>query len=198
LAASKDYIVAGIAGGTIADGADNGFNGQYSGFTRLSSANAGTAIVQGWEFSYQQQLTFLPGLLRGLAVSANYTLLDTHGNFGGTANLSTGQVAGFIPRTANATLSWRYRAFSTRVLVNYTGPHLQTYSAASLGRNLYRFERTITTLGFGYQLRPAVTLTCDIDNLFNESQRRYRGIPDQMQSTSLIGSTVSLGVNGRF
>ncbi len=194
----KDYIVSGIISGTIANGADNGYNGEYQGLTRLTSANAGTAFVQGWELSYQQQLTFLPGPLRGLAVSANYTLLTTHGNFGGTVSRSTGQVGGFIPRTANASLSWRYRGFGTRVLVNYTGPHLQTYSAASLGRNLYRFARLITTLGFSYQLRPAVTLTCDIDNLFNESQRRYRGIPDQMQSTSLTASTVSFGLNGRF
>ena len=194
----KDYIVTGINGGTIASGADNGYNGEFSGFNLLSSANAGTAYVQGWELSYQQQFTFLPGLLRGLAFSANYTLLDTHGNFGGNANLTTGQVAGFIPRTANASVSWRHRGFSVRALVNFTGPYLQTYSAASLGRNLYRFKRTITTLGFGYQIRPAVSLTCDIDNLFNEPQRRYRGIPDQMQSTSMTSSTVTVGVNGRF
>ena len=194
----KDYIVSGIISGTIANGPDNGYNGEYQGLTRLTSANAGTAFVQGWELSYQQQLTFLPGLLRGLAVSANYTLLSTHGDFGGAVTRSTNQVGGFIPRTANASLSWRHRGFGTRVLVNYTGPHLQTYSAASLGRNLYRFERIITTLGFSYQLRPAVTLTCDIDNLFNESQRRYRGISDQMQSTSLTASTVSFGLTGRF
>ncbi|MSU50471.1 MAG: TonB-dependent receptor [Opitutus sp.] len=194
----KDYIVAGINSGTVANGADNGYNGEFGGFTRLSSANAGTAYVQGWELSYQQQFTFLPGVLRGLAFSANYTLLDTHGNFGGAANLTTGQVAGFIPRAANASLSWRHRGLSVRALVNYTGPYLQTYSAASLGRNLYRFKRTITTLGFGYQLRPAVSLTCDIDNLFNEPQTRYRGIPDQMQSTSITGTAVTLGVNGRF
>jgi TonB-dependent receptor len=194
----KDYIVSGIISGTIANGPDNGYNGEYQGLTRLTSANAGTAFVQGWELSYQQQLTFLPGLLRGLAVSANYTLLTTHGDFGGAVTRSTNQVGGFIPRTANASLSWRHRGFGTRVLVNYTGPHLQTYSAASLGRNLYRFERIITTLGFSYQLRPAVTLTCDIDNLFNESQRRYRGISDQMQSTSLTASTVSFGLTGRF
>ena len=194
----RDYIVAGIVSGTIGTGADNGYNGEYPGFTQLTSANAGSATVQGWEFSYQQQLTFLPGLLRGLAVGANYTWLDTQGNFGGTTNLSTGQVAGFIPRTANANLSWRHRGFSTRVLVNYTGEHLQTYSAASLGRNLYRFKRVITTLGFGYQISPALNVTVDIDNLFNEPQARYRGIPDQMQSTSLTGTTVTLGVSGRF
>ncbi|MFM8535281.1 MAG: TonB-dependent receptor [Acidimicrobiia bacterium] len=194
----KDYIVNGIDGGTIPSGADNGFNGEYAGFTRLSSANAGSAVVQGWVFSYQQQLTFLPGLLRGLSLLANYTLLNTHGKFGGTAYLSSGQVAGFIPRTANLSLSWRYRALSARYLVNYTGPYLQTYSAASPARNLFRFERTISTLGFGYQVRPWLTLTCDIDNLFNEPLRRYRGVPDQLQFFSMTGTTVTFGMNGRF
>ncbi len=194
----RDFIVTGINGGTIGTGTDNGYAGEYGGFTRLSIANAGTAFVQGWEFSYQQQLTFLPGPFRGLAVAANYTLLDTHGNFGGTAYLATGQVAGFIPRTANLSLAWRHRGWSARCLVNFTGAHLQTYSAASLGRNLYRFERTITNVGIGYQVRPSLTVTLDVDNLFNEPQTRYRGIPDQMQSTSLTGTTVTVGLNGRF
>lgn len=194
----RDYIVSGIIAGTIGSGNDNGYNGEYSGFTRLSSANAGSAIVQGWELGYRQQLTFLPGFLRGLAFSGNYTLLDTHGDFGGRTQLTSGQVAGFIPRTGNVSLSWRHRAFSVRYLVNYTGAHLQTYSPASLGRNLYRFSRTIQNLGFAYQLRPSLSLTCDIDNLANEPQRRYRGIPDQLQAHSLTGTTVTVGLSGRF
>ena len=196
--AIKDYIVNGIDGGTIPSGPDNGFNGEYAGFTRLSSANAGEAFVQGWELSYQQQLTFLPGLLRGLSLLANYTFLDTHGKFGGADYLTSGQVAGFIPRTANLSLSWRYRALSARYLVNYTGPYLQTYSSASPGRSLFRFDRTISTLGFGYQIRPWLTVTCDIDNLFNEPLRRYRGVPDQLQFFSMTGTTVTFGLNGRF
>lgn len=31
----------------------------------------------------EQQFTFLPGLLKGLSASANYTIIDTRGNFGG-------------------------------------------------------------------------------------------------------------------
>jgi|GEM_PF-3355217 len=72
-----DYIVSGIVGRTIGTGRDNGYGGQYAGFTTLSSANAGTAIVQGWEISYQQQYTFLPGLLKGLSSQINYSFLDT-------------------------------------------------------------------------------------------------------------------------
>jgi TonB-dependent receptor len=49
----RDYIVSGIVSGVVEGGPDNGYNGEYEGFTRLRSANAGTAIVQGWEFSYQ-------------------------------------------------------------------------------------------------------------------------------------------------
>ena len=63
------------------------------------------AVVQGWEVSYQQQFTFLPGLLKGLAFSGNYTSIAAAGNFGGATSRSTNEVPGFIPRTANASLS---------------------------------------------------------------------------------------------
>ena len=194
----RDFIVSGIESGTVGSSADNGYNGEYAGWTMLTSANAGTAVVQGWEFSYQQQFTFLPGVLRGLSGLLNYTVLDTHGNFGGGARRETGQVASFVPRTANASLTWRYRVFSTRLLLNYASTFLETYSATSAARNLYRLKRSLINLGFSYQVRPAVNLTLDIDNLTNVPQRRYRGIPDQMQYFNYPGTTVTAGVTGRF
>lgn len=193
----KDYIVSGINVGTVATGANNGYGGEYGGYTILTSANAGTAFVQGWEFSYQQQFTFLPGLLKNLGFLANYTVLDTHGDFGGRTNLTTGQIAGFIPKTANVTLSWRYRKFSSRVLLNYTGDGITSYTATSVGRNLYRFESTRVNVGLGYEIRPGVSITCDLSNLFNEPQKYYRGIPDQLQRWTLTGTTITLGIAGR-
>ncbi|MDO8545388.1 MAG: TonB-dependent receptor [Opitutaceae bacterium] len=194
----EDYIVNGIDSGTIASGNDNGYNGEYSGFTMLRSANAGTATVQGWEFSYQQQFTFLPGWLKGLSGLANFTVLETHGDFGGTVSRGTGQVAGFVPRTGNASLSWRHRGFSTRLLFNYTGEYITSYTAASVGRNIYRRDRKVINLGLAYQVRPWLNLTLDIDNLTNAPQSLYRGIPDQIQLVSYHGTTISAGVNGRF
>ena len=194
----KDYIVTGLNTGTIGMGSDNGYNGAYENFTRLQSVNAGTAVVQGWEFGYQQQFTFLPGILKGLSASANYTVIDTHGDFGGRANLSTGQVAGFVPRSANLMLSWRYRGFSTRVLYNYNSDYIVSYDAANVGRNSYRRAFEIVHLGLAYQLSPAVTLTCDVSNLFNAPQVLYRGVPSQMQATIINGTTITLGVSGRF
>jgi TonB-dependent receptor len=194
----RDYIVTGIVSGTVDSGNDNGYNGEYAGFTILRASNAGTATVKGWEFSYQQQFTFLPGLLKGLSGMANFTRLETEGDFGGGGIRRTGEVAGFVPRSGNASLSWRYRGFSTRLLFNYTGEYLTSFTAASVGRNIYRRERRMVNLGFAYQVRPAVTLTLDLDNITNEPQSLYRGIPDQIQLISYHGTTISVGVNGRF
>jgi TonB-dependent receptor len=194
----SDYIGSGIQSGTVPSGANNGYNGEYAGYTILTSTNLGTAYVQGWELSYQQQFTFLPGLLKGLGVAANYTTLDTHGDFGGNTYLTGGEVNNFIPRTANLSLSWRYRRFNAHVLWNYTSDYIRSYSGGTPGRNQYMLARAITNLGFGYELRRGVSLFCDVTNLTNEPQAFYRGIRDQMERTIINGTTITIGVNGRF
>ena len=194
----KDYIVTGTDAGTIGSGDDNGYHGEYAGFTRLTSGNAGTAIVQGWEFAYQQQFTFLPGLLKGLGASANYTLIATHGDFGGATNRGTNEVPGFIPRTGNASLSWRHRRFSARALYNFVGSYITAFTAATPARNQYRYRYQTVTVGVAYQYRPSLQFTVDVANLFNEPQRLYRSIPTQMSSTVINGTTITFGVNGRF
>ena len=194
----RDYIINGVNAGTVGSGNDNGFNGEYVGFTLLTRANAGDATVQGWEFSYQQQFTFLPGLLRGLGAAANYTLLETRGNFGGATTRSTDEVPGFIPRTGNFSLTWRHRAIGARVAVNYIGRYITNFTAPGSNRNLYRFSRKIVTAGLAYHYRPALALTLDVSNPFNEPEAFYRGFPARMQSTNIPGVTITAGMNGRF
>jgi iron complex outermembrane receptor protein len=195
----RDYIISGINAGIVPGGNDNGYSGEYEGFTRLTTANAGTAVVNGWEFSYQHQFTFLPGLLKGLGGSVNYTILETEGNFGSASTLRTNQVSGFIPRTGNVSLSWRYRGFNTRVLYNYAADHISALNAASPALNTYRAARNLVNLSLAYQVRPALAFTCDVTNIFNEKQRIYMaGIPDRINSLYTNFTTVTFGVNGQF
>ena len=53
-------------------------------------------------------------------------------------------------------------------------------------------------LGFNYELRRGVGLFLDVNNLFNEPQAFYRGIHDQMERTILTGTTITVGLQGRF
>lgn len=194
-----DFILTGRETGTVPTGADNGFEGQFEGYKILQSINAGTAIAQGWEFAYQQQFRFLPGLLRTLRVNANFTLINAHGDFGGTTYLKNEQINGFIPRTGNLSVSWDYRKFGFSVSYNYTSQSIRNaYNVAAPSRNQYMKPRDMVNLNLRYQLRSNLTATFGVANLFNEPQIYYRGIADQLETFLMQGTSITAGIEGRF
>jgi TonB-dependent receptor len=192
----KDYILTTNIG-VVGAGADNGFEGSYAGYALLSSTNAGKAEVSGWEFDYRQQLTFLPAWLQGFSVAGNFTLLETEGDFGGTTVRSDKEVAGFIPRTGNASLSYSRGRYKWNVLYNFTGDYLNTFSATPQ-RNIYRAERKLVNAGVAFQWRPSVSFFLDVTNVFNEPQSTYLWVKDRPQRVIYAGQAVTFGLNGRF
>lgn len=191
------FIVAGVERGVIGEGQGNGFGGSYSGYTLLSTANAGEATVKGWEAAWQQQLTFLPGVFKGLGIVANFTKIETAGNFG-SGNLSTGQVAGFIPETGNLSLSWQHKRFGARVLWNYTSEYLISYTANNPARDVWQRERDVINVSLDYKVRNGATFSIHVENITNESRERYRGSRDRIQLVDVAGVNVTFGVSGQF
>jgi TonB-dependent receptor len=195
-----DYIRSNQLIGNVGTGIDNGFNGQYEGYEILANSNAGSAFTQGWEFEYVQNFRFLPGLLRTLRFSGNYTALMAHGDYGTPGvYLRTEQVNGFIPRTLNGNLSWDYRKFGASISWNYTAGSIRgAYNVAAPSRNRYMLARDLWNLNLRYGLPHNVTLNLGVQNLFNEPQRYYRYVPDQMETFLMQGTTMTLSVDGRF
>ncbi|MEY4088188.1 MAG: hypothetical protein RJB55_459, partial [Verrucomicrobiota bacterium] len=193
----RDYIIAGATAGQIGAGNDNGFAGEYDGWELRTSTNGGTATVSGWEFAYQQQFTFLPGILRGLSLMANYTVLDTFGDFGGRTQLGAGEVAGFIPRTANLVPSWRLGAFSCRVRVSYTSGYLDSYNASNPLLNTYSKPRTLVSPSLAYEFRPSLGVSLEVSNLTRQFQERYQR-PARFTQIRDNPVSVTFGLKGRF
>ena len=195
-----DYIVSGREIGIVGTGTGNGFEGQYEGFTILANSNAGTAFTQGVEFSYLQQFRFLPGLLKGLRFNGNLTQITAHGDYGvAGAYFKDKYVNGFIPRTMNASLSWDYRKFSASISYNYTSENIRgTFNIAQPSRNQFLMSRELVNMNLRYQLPRNITLNFGVANLFNEPQKYYRGIADQLQTFLMNGTTITGGIEGRF
>jgi iron complex outermembrane receptor protein len=192
----SDFIVTGQIG-VVGSGPDNGFGGRYDGYSLNSTYNAGTATVDGWEFNFSQALTMLPGVLKGTTVFANYTYLTTEGDYGTGDNRSTNEIAGFYPRTGNAGINWKYGKFGASASVNHTGKYLATYSADQ-SRLRYRFERNIVNFGFTYSMSRSANFFLDVQNAFNEPNSFYRYREDQVERITTAGSTILLGITGRF
>jgi len=194
----SDFIVNGTAG-IVGSGPDNGFNGDYAGYEIRTTANGGNAKIDGWEFNYQQQFTFLPGFWRGLSFSANYTKLETSGDYGEAGpRTTTTDVARFVPETANIRLAYSYGKLGFNILYNYQSAYLQDYSATDAARLRYRSARELINVGVSYRIHRNASLSVDVANIFNEPQEYYRGLADRLERSTTNGVAVVVGVRGRF
>lgn len=183
--------------GIVPTGPDNGYQGNYAGYQLLSDVNLGTATVSGWEVDYRQQFIFLPGFLKGLGLAGNLALLQTHGNYGGATTVSGGQLPGFIPKSGTASLTYTYRGFETRVILNYVGPYLITL-AANPASSLYYNQYAPVSVYFSYRLRPELTFYCQVQNIFQQPLNQYYYEPSRQGSRQIGPSHVTFGIRGTF
>jgi outer membrane receptor protein involved in Fe transport len=108
-------------------------------------------------------------------------------------------VNGFIPFTANANLSWDYRKFGASVSYNYTDRNIRgAYNIANPSRNVFMLPRSMFNVNVRYNLPRNMTINLGVQNVFNEPQRYYRGIQDQMSQVRLQGTTVTVSLDARF
>ncbi len=195
-----DYIRGNQPIGVVEAGPDNGFEGEYSGYEILANSNAGSAFTQGWEFEYLQQFRFLPGLLRTLRLSTNFTMIEAHGDYGTPGvYLETDMVNGFIPFTANANVNWDYKKFGMSVSWNYTDGSIRGgANIANPSRNRFMVPRDMFNMNLRYNLPRNMTVNLGVQNIFNEPQRYYRMAKDQMETFLIQGTTMTLSLEGRF
>jgi iron complex outermembrane recepter protein len=185
----EDYIQT-DSSQVIGPGPNNGFDGQYEGYTLVTQRNAGFAQIDGIEFSYQQQLSFLPRWGRGFGVQANFTKLKTKG--------PNRRVAGFLDRTANAGVSFRGFGLDLRLLANWRSKY---QSSTSTNPALVQFqkERILVNWKSRYAVSKRTSLYLDVENIFSEPlDNIYALYPDRVVSLRTFSPKIVFGIEGRF
>ncbi len=195
---------------TVPAGADNGFGGDYAGWTLSQNRNIGSARIRGIELNHQQQYTFLPGALRGLGSFANFTYLDTKGDFGSAQ--TTTRLPNLTPRSANAGLTWRGYGLDLRVMMNYRSEFFRSSTSGTFGSgagvlpgtmlyDVFQHARTLWDFKAQYNFSRTYSVYFDIYNLTNDwTNNDYvhafgREIPSY---ASGAGTSYKLGVTARF
>jgi TonB-dependent receptor len=106
-------------------------SGEWAGFLVSQPGNAGSATLQGVEVGYQQHLTFLPGALSGLGLTANYsyTTSTAHGIPLRTDNPALLRQA---PNTWNLSPTYDSGRISVRLGFSYNGANIFAYQYQDL------------------------------------------------------------------
>lgn len=159
----------------------------YPDYSMSTTTNIAKSHNSGLEFDYAQQLSFLPGVLKGLGVFANYTYLrfDKPDNYLGSAK-----------DNANAGISYSIGRFYGQFRSNYVG-NRQT-SVSSTGWNNYDGKRLMCDVMLNYSLSSRLTLFMNGKNIFDEPLWSYVGRKEAWSRYARFGAFWEFGVKGSF
>lgn len=139
--------------------------------------------LDGFELSYQQPFTFLPGLLSNFGFIGAYTSVDSDMDYLNTAGavVATKPLIDLSDETVSATLYYEDDAFSGRVSVATRSGYLTT----PIGRDGNVEEGTNETLNvdatFGYQLNDNWKFTFEALNLTDEADDQWVGTESEQR-----------------
>ena len=154
--------------GIVPTGPDNGFEGQYAGYTLRQVQNAGSARIRGIEVSYQQQYSTLPGFWRGFGSFANFTYTQAEGDFGGLTVQN--RLANQRPRAANAGLSYVGFGAQLRLLANWNDRYYRSGDGTAA---VYSDPRLMLDFKGQYRISRRAELYFEAMNLTNEFAQTF-------------------------
>jgi TonB-dependent receptor len=108
----------------------------FPGFLEQQSINGPSAHISGVETSWQQRLSFLPSLLNGFGVIANYSYADSRVTFpagfssgvpGGQGRIDHPRLQRQAPNTWNLGLTYDKARFSMRFAVSHNDANIYAY-----------------------------------------------------------------------
>jgi TonB-dependent receptor len=165
--------------------------------------------VKGFEISYQQPFSFLPGFFSHFGLILNYTGVEseieyltppvTINNVPQPQTTVKNDLTGLSKSAYNATLYWENERFSARVAAAYRDDYLTTVP----GRNNNDVEGTIETMNVDFSatwtVTPAFDLTLEALNLTDEFQDQYVGAQaDRLSYYHHQGRQLLLGARFKF
>jgi TonB-dependent receptor len=156
--------------------------GEYAGWRESRPVNGDWARVWGFEAAWQQSLSFLPGMLRGLGIYANYTYTGSEADYGRPQMMPLAQAT---PHIVNAALSFDRAGFSAQASYNYMSTTFwatSTYLPQSIinfyaadGHYPDRYRRAFGQLDLSASMRvtPQMRVFAEVNNLLNKSNLDY-------------------------
>jgi TonB-dependent receptor len=178
---------------TFADGVTATYN-------VTSYNNVSDAKVKGFEVAYQQFFDFLPGVLSGLGVQANFTYVDSNAPSPATEGPVRNVPLELLSKyNYNLVGIYEKGGFSARVAYNWRSKYLVTTSGNGSG-NLPVFDKPYGELdaSIAYDVTPHFGLSVDAVNLTNALRQTYYGIGTRPRDSILNDRRVSITAKVSF
>lgn len=178
---------------------DYDYNGTtWDKFTR--PINGGNAILWGVEIAAQRQLDFLPGVLNGLGVYANYTYTKseiTDFNIEGREDETGLAMPGSPKHTLNTSLSYDKEKFTARISFNYAADFVDEFGEEAF-EDVYYDQVNYLDLNLTYGVNENFTIFADLNNILDQPLRYYQGAQLRTYQAEYYGMRIQAGIKFDF
>ena len=158
--------------------------------------NAGSAWINGFEAAYLQHLSFLPGALRGLGLSANYGYTTSRTSFGPDFGRSDHpRLVRNAPHTWNISPTYDRGRVSIRVGLSYNAANIVGYgdgTSGPFGDNYFYPHLQFDAQG-SLRLSHGLNFVMYGLNINNEVFGFYNGSPQYMVQREYYRPTIAAG-----
>ena len=139
-------------------------------FTFNQPLNTPGGELQGYELSYQQPFTFLPGFWKDFGVQLNYTYVDSDIQYLSAAGVPTvkGPMVGLSKNAWNATLYYDNSKFAARVSAAYRDEFVNTIPGREGSDVEATSEFTTVDASLSYNVTDKLTISLEGLNLTDE------------------------------
>lgn len=183
-------------------------SGAYAGSPVTQTINGSNASLYGFEVSYQQRLSFLPGLLSGIGISANYSYTSSQIK-ALPSRTDHPALQRQTPHTWNISPTYDRGRISARLGLTYNGPTIYQYAYTAAGDvsgagphgpsgDVYTYSHLQVDAQGSYRIYRGLSAVVYGLNLTNEAFGYYTGSPFYVKQREFYHATVAGGLRYSF
>lgn len=185
--------------------ADNRYAYEDSPYTMLRrQMNGETATVYGFEVTLNSTLSFLPGFLRNLVFTGNYTYVHSSAeverlddNSAADAVKEKLRLPGQASHTANIALAYSCKRFTLQASYNYIGKYIVSLGANS-DMDVWLQDRWQLDLNGSVKIRKGLSFYIEAQNVLNAKKFQYMGNTSRVYELRYSGATARCGFSYKF
>jgi len=174
--------------------------GDFAGWVQRQPVNGESAIVYGFEVAWQQNLEFLPGILSGLGIYANYSYIYSEAEITGLDERSV-RLPEQVPHVFNGAVSFSQGGFYMQVSANYQADWLDEI-ASNPADDRWRAETLTFDASASQRITSNLTAFVDVHNFTNQGTGEFYGSRSNQfnrgRSIDYHGWWANLGVRFRL
>ena len=159
--------------------------------------NGASAQNYGLELIARQQLTFLPGLLRGFSAGLSATFSDSKAEYPNRDDDRDLPLPGFSDFLFTASLEWALDGFNVRGDYIYRGDYVEGLGSSIETDEFFAAEQRVD-LSASYTFDFGMRAFASVINLTDEPQVSYAGYRPFVEDTSLSGRKFAFGLGYSF